>query len=58
MGKTKTAPKNNQIKVDSKIQNGPTRERKLTDFIFCVLMLGFWGLCGYIFYYGYTNGDP
>ncbi len=58
MGKAKVADKTKQMEIDNEIQNGPTRKRGLTDFLFCILMLGFWGLCIFIFYYGYTEGDP
>lgn len=42
----------------NEVSNGPTRKRKMTDCIFCLLMLGFWAFCVFVMYHGFTNGDP
>ncbi len=53
MGKSSKVENSNKNKYktnpeDNSFADGPTRNRKLTDFVFCILMLAFWFLCGYI----------
>lgn len=36
--------------------SGPTRNRKLTDCTFCILMIGFWVFCVWVSIYALNNG--
>ena len=45
-------------KPAKELADGPTRDRSITDFICCVIMLVFWAFTIFLMYHGYTNGDP
>ncbi len=47
-----------KLEIDNDIQNGPKRNRNITDCIFCILMILFWAFSVFILIYGYEEGDP
>ena len=47
-----------ELDIDKELQNGPTRNRKITDCLFCIIMLAFWIGTIFVFAYSYSKGDP
>lgn len=46
------------IDIDTELQNGPTRNRGITDCIFCLLMLVFWAGTIFVLVWAFANGNP
>ena len=42
----------------SPLQNGPIRERRITDLIFCLLMFVFWAGTIFVLVWAFANGNP
>jgi choline transporter-like protein 2/4/5 len=47
-----------ELELDKDLQNGPTRNRSITDCICCLLMLAFWGGTIAVLAFAFANGDP
>lgn len=54
----KVLPKDEKVDANVEVASGPTRDRGVTDFFCCLLMIAFWGFTIFCMVYGYKNGDP
>ena len=54
----RTTPKENLIDSNNDNSCGPTRNRGITDCLFCLVMFAFWGFTIFLMVYGFTKGDP
>lgn len=44
--------------LEPELENGPKRNRSITDCVFCIIMLVFWGGTFALMIYAFTNGNP
>lgn len=46
------------VNLETEIENGPKRDRSITDCIFCLIMIGFWGCTIALMVVAFTTGNP
>lgn len=46
------------VNLDQDLENGPKRDRSITDCVFGIIMLTFWGGTIALMAYAFTKGDP